>query len=119
MIDTPDPQQSFDALAGGRIVNIHVWAVREGLRETEPAKLFMGLYQQLGDAGVPVWRAFAGTRTLHPQWAGYSYTWWRDGVVSSRRSFRAATTMSRSSQTASLAICGANQQSRETASPPR
>ena len=79
MIDTPDPQQDFDAPAGRRIVDIHVWAVREGLRGTEPATLFMGLCQRLVDAGVPVWRAFAGTRTLHPQWAGYSYTWWRDG----------------------------------------
>jgi hypothetical protein len=59
MIDTPDPQQNFDALAGRRIVDIHVWAVREGLRGTEPAMLFMGLCQRLVDAGVPVWRAFA------------------------------------------------------------
>ncbi len=29
-------------------------------------------------AGVPLWRGFAGMRTLHPQWAGYPYTWWRD-----------------------------------------
>jgi adenylate cyclase len=79
MIDTPDPQQNFDARAGRRIVDIHVWAVREGLRGTEPAMLFMGLCQRLVDASVPVWRAFAATRTLHPQWAGYSYTWWRDG----------------------------------------
>jgi adenylate cyclase len=79
MTDTPDPQQNFDAPAGRRIVDMHVWAVREGLRGTEPAMLFMGLCQRLVDYGVPVWRAFAGTRTLHPQWAGYSYTWWRDG----------------------------------------
>ena len=79
MIDTPDPQQNCDALAGRRIVDIQVWAVREGLRRTEPTTLFMGLCQRLADAGVPVWRAFAGARTLHPQWAGYSYTWWRDG----------------------------------------
>ena len=79
MIDTPDPQQNCDALAGRGIVDIQVWAVREGLRRTEPTTLFMGLCQRLADAGVPVWRAFAGARTLHPQWAGYSYTWWRDG----------------------------------------
>jgi adenylate cyclase len=27
---------------------------------------------------VPLWRAFAGMRTLHPQWGGYTYTWRRD-----------------------------------------
>ena len=29
-------------------------------------------------AGVPLWRAFIGMPTLHPQWGGYSYTWRRD-----------------------------------------
>jgi len=28
-------------------------------------------------AGVPLWRAFAGMRTLHPQWGGYGYIWSR------------------------------------------
>jgi adenylate cyclase len=79
MIDRPNPPQSLNAQTGKRIVAIHVWAVREGLRGTEPTALFMGLCQRLVDAGVPVWRAFAGARTLHPQWAGYSYTWRRDG----------------------------------------
>jgi adenylate cyclase len=78
MIDAPYPQESFDTSVGRRIVDIHVWAVREGLRRTEPTTLIAGLCQQLIDAGVPVWRAWAGARTLHPQWAGYSYTWWRD-----------------------------------------
>ena len=27
---------------------------------------------------MPLWRAFVGMRTLHPQWAGYTYTWWRE-----------------------------------------
>jgi adenylate cyclase len=62
-----------------RIVEIQVWAVREGLRGTEPTALFAGLCRRLIESGVPVWRAFAGVRTLHPQWAGYSYTWRRDG----------------------------------------
>ncbi len=78
MVDTRDPRQGYDAPAGRRIIDIHIWAVREGLRGAEPVSLFMGLCQRLVDGGVPVWRAFAGTRTLHPQWAGYSYTWWRD-----------------------------------------
>jgi adenylate cyclase len=39
--------------------------------------LFDGLCQRLVGAGVPLWRAFAGMKTLHPQWGGYGYTWWR------------------------------------------
>jgi adenylate cyclase len=59
--------------------DLHVWGIREGLRGTEPTALFADLCRRLTDAGVPVWRAFAGARTLHPQWAGYGYTWRRDG----------------------------------------
>ena len=69
---------SYDAPLGQQIVELHIWAVREGLRGTAPATLFEGLCRRLVDAGVPLWRAFAGIPTLHPQWGGYAYTWWRD-----------------------------------------
>ncbi len=74
----PSLPQSFDAPLGRKIIELHVWAVGEGLRGTDAAALFDGLCQRLVDAGVPLWRAFAGMRTLHPQWGGYGYTWWRD-----------------------------------------
>src|SRR5262249_48902413 len=61
-----------------RITELHLWAVHEGLRRTSTATLFEDFCRRLVAAGVPVWRAFAGMRTLHPQWAGYTYTWWRD-----------------------------------------
>jgi hypothetical protein len=68
-----DPQRKSQ-----QIVELHIWAAREGLRGTAPATLFEGLCRRLVDAGVPLWRAFAGIPTLHPQWGGYAYTWWRD-----------------------------------------
>jgi len=74
----PPLPQSFDAPLGRKIIELHVWAVGEGLRGAEAAALFDGLCQRLVSAGVPLWRAFAGMRTLHPQWAGYTYTWRRD-----------------------------------------
>jgi adenylate cyclase len=64
--------------ADGRITELHLWAVQEGLRRTPTAILFEDFCRRLVAAGVPLWRAFAGMRTLHPQWAGYTYTWWRD-----------------------------------------
>ena len=73
----PSLPQSFDAPLGRKIIELHVWAVGEGLRGAEAALLFDGLCQRLVGAGVPLWRAFAGMRTLHPQWGGYGYTWWR------------------------------------------
>jgi adenylate cyclase len=72
MIDTlplPALPMNFDAPVWERIVDVHVWAVRKGLQGTEPTALFASLCQRLIDAGVPVWRAFAGARTLHPQCA--------------------------------------------------
>src|ERR1700751_6297853 len=73
----PPMPQSFDAPLGRLIIELHVWAVGEGLRGTDAAALFDGLCQRLVGAGVPLWRAFAGMKTLHPQWGGYGYTWWR------------------------------------------
>jgi adenylate cyclase len=61
----------------GRVIELHVWAVGEGLRGADAAALFDGLCRRLVSAGVPLWRAFAGMKTLHPQWGGYGYTWWR------------------------------------------
>src|SRR6202011_4165291 len=87
MPDTASPSplppllQSFDDPLGRKIVELHVWAVGEGLRGTEVAPLFDGLCQRLVIAGVPLWRSFAGMRTLHPQWGGYAYTWWRDSGI--------------------------------------
>jgi adenylate cyclase len=83
MPDTASPSllQSFDDPLGRKIIELHVWAVGEGLRGTEVAPLFDGLCQRLVIAGVPLWRTFAGMRTLHPQWGGYAYTWWRDSGI--------------------------------------
>ena len=64
-----------------QITELHLWAVREGLRRAPAAPLFEEFCQRLVAFGVPLWRAFAGMRTLHPQWAGLTYTWWRDRDV--------------------------------------
>jgi adenylate cyclase len=70
--------QSFDGVLGRHIISLHRWAVEQGLRGAAGDVLFDGFCQRLVSAGVPLWRAFAGMRTLHPQWGGYSYTWRRD-----------------------------------------
>jgi adenylate cyclase len=69
---------SFDGSLGQRIIALHVWAVEQGLRGAAAEAVFNGLCARLVAAGVPLWRAFAGMRTLHPQWAGYGLTWSRD-----------------------------------------
>lgn len=69
---------SFDGPLGRQIVELHTWVVHQGIRGAAAATLFDGLCQRLVIAGVPLWRAFIGMPTLHPQWGGYSYTWRRD-----------------------------------------
>jgi adenylate cyclase len=69
---------SFDNALGQRIIDLHVWAVRQGLDGAPADILLDGLCKRLVAAGVPLLRVFAGIRTLHPQWGGYGYTWRRD-----------------------------------------
>ena len=77
---TPVPLSplSFDGPLGRQIVELHTWVVREGIRGAAADAVFDGLCQRLVIAGAPLWRAFVGMPTLHPQWGGYSYTWRRD-----------------------------------------
>ena len=70
--------QSFDDTLGRQIIALHRWAVDQGLRGAAADALIEGFCRRLTEAGVPLWRVFAGMQTLHPQWAGYSYTWQRD-----------------------------------------
>jgi adenylate cyclase len=76
--DEPAERRTFDDALGRRIVDLHIWAVNEGLRGAAAYDLFDGFCQRLVAAGVPLWRAYAGTQTLHPQWSGYGYLWRRD-----------------------------------------
>ena len=70
--------QTFDDALGRRIIDTHIWAVREGLRGAAAYELFDGYCQLLVVHGTPLWRAHVAMETLHPQWNGYGYTWRRD-----------------------------------------
>jgi adenylate cyclase len=69
---------SFDSALGQKIIELHVWAVRQGLDGTPADVLLDGLCKRLVEAGVALSRVFVGMPTLHPQWGGYGYTWRRD-----------------------------------------
>src|SRR6516165_4442981 len=75
------PPISFDGPLGRRIIDLHVWAVRQGLLGTAAAELFDGFCRRLVEAGLPLWRGYAAMRTLHPQWGGYGSTWQRERNV--------------------------------------
>jgi adenylate cyclase len=80
ILEPPPPvlRQTFDDALGRRIVNLHIWAVEQGLQGADAETLFDGFCQHLVAAGVPLWRGFTAMETLHPQWSGYTYTWRRD-----------------------------------------
>ncbi len=80
-MDAPQtsPQlRTFDDALGQRIIAMHVWAVREGLRGATAHDLFDGFCQRLVVEGVALWRAHTAMETLHPQWSGFGHTWRRD-----------------------------------------
>ena len=77
--DAPAPLLTkFDDVLGRRVIDTHIWAVREGLRGAAGDALFDGYCQRLVADDVRLWRAQAAMETLHPQWSGYGYTWRRD-----------------------------------------
>ena len=68
----------FESALARKVVDIHIWAVKEGLRGAAAPELFDGYCQRLAVHGAPLWRAHAAMETLHPQWSGYGVTWRRD-----------------------------------------
>jgi adenylate cyclase len=72
------PITTFDDALGHRIIETHIWAVREGLRGATAHELFDGYCQRLVINGIPLWRGHVAMETLHPQWSGYGFTWRRD-----------------------------------------
>ena len=76
--DAPRQLPSFDTRLGQRIIALNIWAMRQGLGGAATQALFGELCQGLVAADVPLSRAFAGLRTVHPQLAGYGYTWRRN-----------------------------------------
>ena len=70
--------RSFDDALGRRIVDLHIWAVTQGLRGAAAEDLFDGYCQRLIAERLPLWRAYVAMETLHPQWAGYGCLWLRE-----------------------------------------
>ena len=81
------PIQQFDNVLGRRIIDLHRWALREGLQGASVEQLFNGFCRQLVADGVKLWRGYAAMRTLHPQWSGYGFTWRRERTTVEEEQF--------------------------------
>ena len=54
------------------------WVLGDGRTRLRGPALFDELCWRMIGKGVPLWRATFSTPTLHPQFLGYTYRWWRD-----------------------------------------
>lgn len=54
------------------------WTIQEGWSSTSSADLVQKFCEALIEQGVPVWRCFVITQTLHPQLFGAIYYWYAD-----------------------------------------
>ena len=63
------------AVEGGDVFD---WVLGEGRTRLRGPALFDELCWRMIGKGVRLWRATFSTPTLHPQFLGYGYRWWRD-----------------------------------------
>ncbi len=74
----------------GLIDGVADWLMEQALAETDFETLFEGCCQRLLAAGVPLWRAHATFRMLHPLYESMGLTWWRGaGIETVRYAHRA------------------------------
>jgi len=57
------------------------WLLGDRRNPRSGGERFDQLCWRLVGKGVPLWRATFSTPTLHPQYQGYAYRWWRDRAV--------------------------------------
>ncbi len=67
----------MDASRDAVIREITDWVVSQSLLDADMEKLFVGVCERLGRAGIALRRAHLAVRTLHPQVAAVSFRWWR------------------------------------------
>src|ERR1700674_3144770 len=79
--------------SGGRaMTEIHpgaarvvAWMLHDGRRNTHMREFGDDMCRRVVEAGIPLWRAFCGIRTLHPQIAASAYVWCRGQGTAERR----------------------------------
>lgn len=61
------------------------WMLHEGRGNTHMREFGDDMCRRVVEAGIPLWRAFCGIRTLHPQIAATAYVWRRGQGTAERR----------------------------------
>ena len=73
--------------ATGDTANISAWLVEEGLRGATQTALLQGFCERLVAAGMPLQRAHAAQRALHPVLGAVGFDWHRDGGRATQEDF--------------------------------
>ena len=88
-----------------QIRELHLWAVRKGLRRAPAAPLFQDFCRRLVAFRIPLWRAFAGMRTLHPHGPDVPTLGGVTAMWCTRNGANAAKPMIGTCETALIGIC--------------
>ncbi len=67
--------------------SISAWLVKGGLRGVTQTDLLQGFCERLVAAGIPLQRANAAQRALHPVFGGVGFDWHRDGGCTIREDY--------------------------------
>ena len=73
--------------AAGDLGMISAWLVTEGLAGATQTALLQGFCERLVAAGIPLQRAHAGQRALHPVFGAVGFDWHREGGQATREDF--------------------------------
>ncbi len=74
-------------VATGGTAAISAWLVKEGLRGSTQTALLQGFCERLVAAGIPLQRAYAGQRALHPVFGAVGFDWHRDRNHATREDY--------------------------------
>jgi len=65
--------------------HVVAWMLHEGRRNTHMREFGDEMCRRVVEAGIPLWRAFCGIHTLHPQITATAYVWRRGEGTAERR----------------------------------
>ncbi len=74
-------------VAIGDTANISAWLVKEGVRGATQVALLQGFCERLVAVGIPLQRAHAAQRALHPVFGAVGFDWHRDGGCTTREDY--------------------------------
>ncbi len=81
------PREGDRAVVQGHAgaARVVAWMLHEGRANTHMREFGDDMCRRVVEAGIPLWRAFCGIRTLHPQIAASAYVWRRGETGAERR----------------------------------